>query len=77
MQRLLSWSADYFCAITKMDSLSSFLRDEQLKPKYRVFLQAFPVAMVTVYVTKMNPSRSAIIDVSHGTITLLLRDKVL
>ena len=64
-----------------MDSLSSLLRHEQPKqheqPKYRVFLQAFPVAMLTVYDTKMTPSRSAIIDVSHGTITLLLRDKVL
>ena len=46
-------------------------------PKHRVFLQGFPVAMVTRYITKMTASCSAIIDVSHGTITLLLRDKVL
>ena len=40
----------------KWGSPSSFLRCEQLKPKYEMFLQGFPVAMVTFYVTKMNES---------------------
>ena len=61
----------------KLGSPSSFLRYEQLKPKYRMFLQGFPVSMVTCYATKMTASCSAIIGVSHGTITLLLHDKVL
>ena len=39
------------------------MRYEQLKPKYRVFLQGFPVITVTVYVTKMAESFSAIIGV--------------
>ena len=39
------------------------LRYEQLKPKYGVFLQGFPVATVTCYVTKMTESFSAIIGV--------------
>ena len=56
---------------------SSFFRYEQLKSKYRKFLQGFTVAVVTCYVTKVTGSCSAIIDVLHGTITLLLRDKVL
>ena len=60
-----------------LGSPSSFFRYEQLKPKFRVFLQGFPVILVTCYVTKMTASCSAIIDVSHGTITLMLRDKVL
>ena len=61
----------------ELGSLSSFFRYEQLKPKYGVLLQGFPVAMVTCFVTKTTASCSAIIDVLHGTITLLLRDKVL
>ena len=78
LQRVLSWPADYFCAIKKMGSPISFFRYKQLKPKYRVFLQGFPVAMVTCYVSKMTASCSTIIiDVSHGTIALLLCDKVL
>ena len=44
---------------------------------YSVFLHGFPVSMVTCYTKKTIASCSAIIDVSHGTITLLLRDKVL
>ena len=37
---------------------------EQLKPKYGIFLQGFPVAMVpTFYITKMTKSFSAIIGV--------------
>ena len=56
-----------------MEPTSSFFRYEHLKPKYRGFSQGFPVAMVTCYVTKMTASCLAIIDVSHGTITLLLR----
>ena len=32
--------------------------------------------MVTCYVTKITASCSAMIDVAHGTIKLLLRDKV-
>ena len=40
-------------------------------------LQGVSVAMVTSNVTKMTASCSEIIDVSYGTITLLLRDKVL
>ena len=59
-----------------MGAPSSFLRYEQLKPKYGVFLQGFPVAMVTFYVTKMTKSFSAIIGVRYGSITLLLNDKV-
>ena len=47
------------------------------KPKYRVFLQGFLVAMVTCYITKMTASCLSIIDVSQGAITLLLHDKVL
>ena len=54
-----------------MGSPSSFCRYEQLKPRFRVFLQSFPVAMVTRYVTKMTASISAIIDVLHGSIALL------
>ena len=46
---------------------------EQLKPKYGVFLQGFPVATVTFDFTKMMESFSAIC----GTITLLLSDRVL
>ena len=49
------------------------LRYEQLKTKYRVFLQGFPVSMVTCYVTIMTASSSAIIA---GIITLLLGDTV-
>ena len=59
-----------------MASPCSFFRYEQLKPKYRVFLQGFPVAMVLLR-HKMTASCSAIIDVLHGTTTLLLRNKVL
>ena len=55
----------------------SFLKYEQLKPKYGVFLLGFTVATVTFYVTKMTESFLAIIGVWHGTITLLLSDKVL
>ena len=47
----------------KLGSLSSFFRYETLKPKYGVFLQGFPVAMVTSNITKMTSSCSAIIDV--------------
>ena len=50
---------------------------EQLKPNYEVFLQGFPAAMVTFYVTKMTKSFSAIINVWYGTTRLLLSDKVL
>ena len=52
------------------------MRYVQLKPKYRMFLFGFPVAAVTYYVTITTASCSAIIDVSYGTITLLLRDTV-
>ena len=61
-----------FSGIKKWRSPSSFLRYEQLKPKYGVFLQGFPYATVTFYVTKMTES----FDVYHGTITLLLCDSV-
>ena len=61
----------------ELGSPSSFFRYEQLKPKYRVFLQGFSVAMVTCYATTMPASCSAIIGVSQGTVTLLLRDKAL
>ena len=40
----------------KWGSPTSFLRYEQLKPKYGVFLQGFPVTTVTFYVTKMTES---------------------
>ena len=53
-----------------------FLTFDQLKPKYRVFLPGFPVAKVIYYVTIMAASCSAIISVSYGTITLMLRDTV-
>ena len=52
-----------------METISSFLRSEQLNTKYRVFLQGFPVSMVTFYVTIMTASSSAIIA---GTITFCL-----
>ena len=55
----------------------SFLKYEQLKPKYGSFLQGFAVATVPFYNTKMTESFSAIIGVWYGTITLLLSDKVL
>ena len=42
--------------------------------KYRVFLQGFPGAMVTWYVIKMTAFCSAIMDVSHGSLSLLLQD---
>lgn len=51
-----------------------FLRYEQLKPKYSVFLLGFTVAKATKYVIMMTTSCSAIINVSYGTIILLLRD---
>ena len=41
----------------------SFLKYEQLKPKYGVFLQGFAVATVPFYNTKMTESFSAIIGV--------------
>ena len=44
---------------------------------YGVFLQGFPVATVTFYVTKMTESFSAIIGVWYGTITLLLSVSIL
>ena len=47
----------------KWGSPNSFLRYEHLKPKYGVFLQGFPVATVTFYVTKMTKSFSAIMGV--------------
>ena len=46
-----------------LGSCSLFLRYEQVKPKYGVFLQGFPAATVNVYVTKMTASCSAIIGV--------------
>ena len=58
-------------------SLSSFLRYEQLNPKYRVFLLGFPIAKVTYYITVMITSCLEMISVSYGTITLLLRDTLL
>ena len=57
----------------KMGITEFVLRYEQLKTKYRVFLQGFPVSMVTCYVTIMTASSSAIIA---GIITLLLGDTV-
>ena len=42
-----------------------------------MFFQGFPVAIKFFYVAKMTASCPAIIDVLHGTIKLLLRDKVL
>ena len=39
------------------------MRCEQLKPKYGVSLQGFPVATVTFYIAKMTESFSAIIGV--------------
>ena len=47
-----------------LGSLSLFFRYEQLKPKYGVLLQGFPVAMVTCFVTKTTASCSVIIDVT-------------
>ena len=41
-----------------------------------LLIVGFPVAKVTYYVTIMAASCSAIISVSYGTITLLLRDTV-
>ena len=61
----------------KGGSPSSFLRYEQLNPKYRVFLLVFSVAKVTYYITIMITSCLEIIGVSYGTITLQLRDAVL
>ena len=52
------------------------MRYDQLRPKYRAFLQGFPVTMVTYYVTIMTAFYSAIIAVSYGNIALLLRDNV-
>ena len=66
-----------FSCNKKLGSPSSFFRYEQLKPKYMVFMQGFPVIIVTFYVTKMTASCSEIIGVLHGTRTLLLCDKVL
>ena len=60
-----------------MGSSSSFLRYEQLNPKYRVFLLGSPVAKVTYYITIMITSCLEMISVLSGTITLLLRDTVL
>ena len=57
--------------------VAELVRYELLKLKYGVFLQGFPVSMVTCYIKKTTTSCSVVIDVSHGTITLLLRDKVL
>lgn len=59
-----------------MGSPSSFLRYDQLRRKYRAFLQGFPVTMVTYYVTIMTAFYSAKISVSYGNITLLLHDSV-
>ena len=77
LQRVSSWHADLLLCNKKLGSLSSSFRYEQLhfvKPKYRligVFLQGFPIAMVTCYVTKMTVSCLAIIiDISHGTIAV-------
>ena len=42
-----------------------------------MFLRGFPIVIITSYVTKMTASCLAINDVSHGIITLVLRDKVL
>ena len=47
----------------KWGSPSSFLRYEQLKPKYGVYLHGFPVATGTFYVTKMTESFLATIGV--------------
>lgn len=52
-------------------------RYEQLKINCRVLLLGFPVAMVTDYVTTMTPCCSAIVGVSYGTITLLIRNTAL
>ena len=73
MQKVLFWHAYYISQIKNWRPPSSFLRYEQLNTKYRVFLQGFPVSMVTCYVTIMTASSSAIIA---GTVTLLLGDKV-
>ena len=40
-----------------------FRNKKMLEPKYGVFLQGFPVATVTFYVTKMTKSFSAIMGV--------------
>ena len=52
------------------------MRYDQLRPKYRAFLQGFPVTMVTYYVAIMTACHSVIIAVSYGNTTLLPRDSV-
>ena len=52
------------------------MRYDQLRPKYRAFLQGFPVTMVTYYVAIMTACYSATIAVSYGNTTLLPRDSV-
>ena len=47
----------------KQGSLSSVLRYEEIKLKYKDFLLGFPVAMVTFYFTKTTETFSAIVDV--------------
>ena len=42
LQKILFWHADYISEIKKWGPPNSFLRYEQLKPKYEVFLQGFP-----------------------------------
>ena len=63
--------------VSSWPALSALFRYDQLKPKYCEFFQGFPVAMVTCYITEMTAPCSTISDVSHGTIMLLLHDKVL
>ena len=55
-----------------MGSPSSFLRYEQLKRKYRVFLAGLSRCQGDLYVTMMTTSCLERIGVSYGTITLLL-----
>ena len=63
----------------KRGSPSSFLKYEQLNPKYRVRLLGFPVAKVAYYnyIAIKITSCLEIIGVSYSSITLLLRDAVL
>ena len=62
LHKVLSWHAHNILEIIKGGHRVRFnWRYKQLKPKYGVFLQSFPVVRATFYITKMTKSFSAII----------------
>ena len=73
----LTWTSNLSFNFGGRGSPSSFLRYEQLNPKYRVFLLGSPVAKVTYNITIMITSCLEMIIFSYGTITLLIRDTML